>query len=308
MPNARILSRHPSHAVLRNNAELNFPYSVLLRMGSVTTLKSKKKYDVITNNEEAIRNSSNKWATKSYIFAHLGENEAEKITPVSYRYRLGTGKNELVSSKTRERYVRKQQETLPFPLIGKPIWGSRGRGLVLIKNLEELIAFENSLTDAKSIFSYLFEHYFNFSKEYRIHVNRFDGEFHALRKMLREDAEERWYRNNSNSVWITKENELFKQPENWNTVVKTCQKVLTILGLDFGAFDIIMRKGNKKPSFRILEVNTAPSFGGELVAQRYIEMFKTLIPKLKEESKEGKAKLEKDLSKEVLELLNSYKA
>jgi len=102
--------------------------------------------------------------------------------------------------------------------------------------------------------------------------------------MLKSDtaAEERWFRNDKNSVWIMEKNELFDSPVNMAAIEKASVDSLKAVGLDFGAVDVRVQsatdsKGNKRdnPDFTIIEINSAPSFG-EVTLAKYIEE----IPKM----------------------------
>lgn len=98
--------------------------------------------------------------------------------------------------------------------------------------------------------------------------------------MLKTDAEDRWFRNSKNSVWILEENPLFDRPATWDAIVEDCLRALEAFGLDTCAFDV---KVNKKGDWMILEGNSAPSFGDctpenpTIVATRYIEEIKEII-------------------------------
>src|SRR5690606_33580405 len=162
----------------------------------------------------------------------------------------------------------------------KHIFGSRGRGNTLINNQEELEAW----LQGKTLNNYIFEKFYNYNREYRLHVNE-DGCFYTCRKMIKSDTPEdkRWFKNDSNSVWIMEDNELFDKPVNWNSIVEECVKALKAVGLHFGAVDLRVQsrvnsktdKVRKEPKFIIVEINSAPSFG-EITSQKYIEE----IPKM----------------------------
>lgn len=130
--------------------------------------------------------------------------------------------------------------------------------------------------------AYIVEEFVNYTKEYRIHVSSLGRCFYTCRKMLKEEvaAEERWFRNSKNCVWMLEENPLFDKPSTWNLIVEDCLKALAALGLDTCAFDV---KVSKKGEWTILEGNSAPSFGEctpkepTIVALRYIEELNELI-------------------------------
>jgi glutathione synthase/RimK-type ligase-like ATP-grasp enzyme len=161
---------------------------------------------------------------------------------------------------------------LKFPIVAKKIFGSRGNGLVKVDDIEQF----NMLLDEETFdTSYYFEEYHNYTKEYRLHVTK-DGSFYTCRKMLKEDTpeEERYFRNDSNCVWYVETNTLFNKPVCWPELERQCVAALAEVGLDVGAFDVRVNKTGEK--FKLIEVNSAPSFG-EGTAQAYRKMLPNLI-------------------------------
>lgn len=149
---------------------------------------------------------------------------------------------------------------LNFPRIIKHKNSCKGQGIYYIEDQEKLNAFENENNGWKN---YIVEEYKNYSKEYRLNVTK-DGCFYTCRKMLKEDAEERWHRHDMNSVWIVEENPLFEKPSNWSDIEAECVKALNAVGLDIGACDVKVQseKGhnrNGNPEFIVLEINSAPA-------------------------------------------------
>jgi glutathione synthase/RimK-type ligase-like ATP-grasp enzyme len=174
-------------------------------------------------------------------------------------------------------------DELSYPIVCKYIYGSRGTGNTLIKSKEELESWLNN----KNLSKYIFEKFYSYSREYRIHVTK-DGYFYTCRKMLKNDTPEnqRWRRHDDNSVWILENNEKFDKPVNWNDIVNESIKTLNSVGLDIGAIDLKVQSkldklGNirENPKFIILETNSAPSFG-QITSQKYlIEINKLLLNK-----------------------------
>ena len=164
-----------------------------------------------------------------------------------------------------------------FPAIIKHKNSCKGKGIFLINNSDELDDFVN---ENDSLNEYIIEKYYNYSKEYRLHVTK-DGCFYTCRKMLKEDAEERWHRHDMNSVWIMEENPLFEKPSNWDLIVEECVKALNAVGLDIGACDIKVQseKGRDRggnPEFIVLEINSAPSFG-LVTIEKYEEQLRKML-------------------------------
>jgi D-alanine-D-alanine ligase-like ATP-grasp enzyme len=172
-----------------------------------------------------------------------------------------------------------------FPIVAKKIYGSKGRGMFLIESKEDLKKFKEIFN--KVLKSYYFERYHNYTREYGIHVTQQEY-FYTCRKMLKSDTpkNERWFRNSTNCVWFLEENENFNKPKNWDNIVNNCINACKAVGLDFGACDVIVSKEGK---FKIVEINSAPSFGepNSIVESKYREILPILVDrKIKEKNKE----------------------
>lgn len=158
-------------------------------------------------------------------------------------------------------------------IICKHIHSSKGKGIYLIRCHEELLDWADYHKDLEN---YVFEKYYTYTREYRIHVTK-DGCFYASRKMLKNDAEVRWHRHNTNSVWINEENHLFDKPTNWDSITNDCVTAMHTIGLDIAAFDVkIQSSKHKNPKYIILESNSAPSLG-ETGIKKYKEVLEKLI-------------------------------
>lgn len=150
-----------------------------------------------------------------------------------------------------------------FPAIIKHKNSCKGEGIYLILAQSDLDEFLSNHRDTQN---YIIEAFASsMTKEYRLHVTK-DGCFYTCRKMLKTDAEDRWHRHDSNSVWIMEENPLFEKPKNWDNVVAESVKALNAVGLDVGAVDLKIQseKGRREdfvPEFIILEINSGPSLG-----------------------------------------------
>lgn len=267
----KILSRHPSHNVLRrvkgqNDTGIIVSKPTVMRLGSTTQVDA--SYREI-NSIQAINNSADKLLMKTR-FAENGVKTANwwtiLHTPVpnqpnaenSYR---AFPQNDAIE--LNEGAITLHE--LPYPIVAKHRFGSRGTGNTLLNSVEELQAWMSR----KTLGNYIFEEYFKGGvREYRLHVNQ-QGCFYTCRKMLKSDVpqEQRWFRNDSNSVWIVEENEQFDKPVNWDVVVAESVKALVAVGLDVGAIDLkIQSRLDKResvrenPEFIVLEVNSAASF------------------------------------------------
>lgn len=182
-------------------------------------------------------------------------------------------------------------QALPFPVIAKGHYGSRGKANFRIESVEELDAFIKEKGD--TIGNYIFEKYYNYVREYRLHITA-DGCFYTCRKMLKKDApkEGNWQRHDDNCVWFVEANEKFDKPTNWDVIVDHCKKALEAVGLDIASFDVRVQSSSKNgkprenPEFIIVECNSASSFGKDpvnsIIAERYIEVLPKIILKKQE--------------------------
>lgn len=164
-----------------------------------------------------------------------------------------------------------------FPAIIKHRNSCKGEGIYFVESQEDLARLKAELRPNSS---YIIERYMGFQKEYRLHVTK-DGCFYTCRKMLKADAEDRWHRHDSNSVWIMEENPLFEKPKNWEDVVNECVKALNAVGLTIGACDVKIQseKGRREdfvPDFIVLEINSGPSLGA-VTAEKYLEELPKII-------------------------------
>jgi hypothetical protein len=93
---------------------------------------------------------------------------------------------------------------LPYPIIAKKLFGSRGEGNTKIDTAQQMQEFLLKHTRHSD---FIFEVFHNFNREYRLHVNE-NGCFYTCRKMLKTDTpdDKKWFRNDKNSVWIVEEN------------------------------------------------------------------------------------------------------
>ena len=247
-----LISRHPTHRPLRGmmvECPAVVRFGILKDEKKAVSTKDKK----VINTFEAVQNSASKFKMKR-CFEQQRVKTAEYCIP----------ENEEQLKVFLDQYKKDDQK-----FIIKSEYGSRGVGLWLIENKEKAIEWFNGreMNGKRRLGNYIIERYYNYNKEYRLHVSK-DGCFYTNRKMLKTDAEERWFRNDSNSVWIREENPKFEKPRNWNDIVRECVKALNAVGLDLGACDVRVQSKNDKPDFIICEINSAPSFG-EITLTKY---------------------------------------
>jgi len=265
----RIRSRHPSHAPLRTRGIFPlFPFRSVIRFGSTTEVENTT---VEINSIEAVKNSSSKIKMKECF---TGNNVK---TADWYVY------DALSSTFIKSDLSRSSVEDLPYPIISKSEFGSRNQGNKKHDTVESL----REWLVGKNLSNYIFEKYYNYTREYRLHVSQ-NGCFYTCRKMLKEGTpdEDKWYRNDEHCVWILEDNKLFDKPVNWDNIVEESVKALNAVGLDIGAIDLRIQgaKDSKErirenPDFIIVEINSAPSFGDITIGKYITELTKLLIQK-----------------------------
>lgn len=278
-----VLSRHPSHAPLKQGGVdrvLKLTNKrVIVRLGSTTPTEKYNnrpgRPDVTQeiNTVEAVQNSSSKYKMKKKFL------ENNVLTADWYR----TANGVQFMKQTNEAIEPIDAFDLPYPIVAKSLHGSRNQGNTLIENEEQL----NNWKIGKTFNNYIFEKYYSYAREYRIHVSDL-GPFYSCRKVLKRDTPEdqKWFRNDLHCNWI-KENgdnpELFDKPVNWDEITAECVKALKAVGLTIGACDVRVQSATKQngqkrenPKFFIVEINSAPSFG-EITKEMYIEEINKLI-------------------------------
>jgi hypothetical protein len=264
----RILSRHPSHRILRRKLP-ELPVRSAIRFGSTTELNDGKNRIEI-NSVSAIKLSANKRFMKECFDA--AECPTAKWT---------TAKN------TDELLALIEKEKIWFPIVAKHIFGSRGTGNSLLKGKNDLLSWARN----RDFDKYIFENYSTFLLEYRLHVTK-NGCFYACRKALMRstDASERWRRHIDNCVWLIESNPDFHKPNSWKDIEGACVKALNEIQADVLSFDVRVqnrmdKEGNqrKHQDFILIECNSASAMHSpqnkeiSLCASKYLEVLPKLI-------------------------------
>jgi len=260
-----ILSRHPSHFILRakNQTLPLLPFRSVIRLGSSTESDGRLEINTV----EAVKNSASKLLMKQK-FTNTGVKTAKWFIPT------------IMSGQQRFEDVLDGShctlDILPFPLVVKSHFGSRGIGNTKFNTKEELEAWLPN----KNLSSYIFEEFVKMTREYRLHITKF-GCFYTCRKLVKSDApEDTWQKHDDVCNWILEENPSFKKPKNWDAIVADCIKAKDALGLDICAFDVGVQGAKdgverENPEWVIFESCSAPSFG-DITGKKYIE----ILPKL----------------------------
>jgi hypothetical protein len=277
-----ILSRHPSHDILRLKHKKIQPlkYRSVVRFGSSTEVPdtvAKGGNRIEINTVASIKISANKLLMKQK-FTEVGVKTAQWC---KYAQINNTGEKGIAFTINNT-----TTDTLEFPIVAKAHYGSKGDGNTLIKSLEEF----QTWMQGKTLSNYIFEKFHNYSHEFRLHITE-EGCFYACRKALKKDipAEEKWHFHDSTCVWFLETNESFFRPNSWNDIVNDCVKALKAIGADILSFDVKVqspkdRDGNLRPyqEYILLECNSASSMGDyngtpSVCAQKYIEEIPKVI-------------------------------
>lgn len=222
----RVFSPNTSCAPLRS---IPFNQRVLLRLGSTTPLISKYKYLEI-NTIEGVKTSGNKILMKR-AFDKAGISHSEWISS---------------SDKASVHEFFNCHKIL----IAKHKHSSKGQNIYYIDNLKSLDDLCNNI----NIRDFVFEKYYFFPNEYRVHVDVHHGCFYACKKVLKQDAEVQWHKHADNSIFVLV-TEKHKLPVCWENIISDCIKALKQMDLTIACFDILCSDN----SYIIVESNTSPS-------------------------------------------------
>lgn len=243
------------------------PCLTIFRLGSTT--QGALPYKVEINPVQAIKNSSSKLLMKR-CFSKAGVKTAEWWTSNGKVF-FPCGNDKTPNAGIND---------LPFPIVSKSHYGSRGMGNTLHKDPDSL----KSWLAGKDLSNYIFEAYKSYFLEFRLHVAKGIGCFYACRKALKKDTpkDKAWQRHDDNCSWFIESNPDFQKPNSWADIEKDCLKAIQEVGLDVGAFDIRVQtpkdKDGKKRSYQdyvLIEVNSAPSF-----AEGTLEKYTEIVPKI----------------------------
>jgi hypothetical protein len=306
-----VYSRHPTHNILRTSLE-RLPFRSVVRLGSTTVLSKKceaKGAYTECNSIKGIINTSNKLIMKMK-FIESGIPSPAMFLPLIQPSGVGIGTETkdgaiAINVENKLKYVVSALGMngnsvsgnpikiidLQYPLVAKVNFHSRGRGMLLLKDVEAL----KELLKQDNVRKYTFEKYTNFAQEYRVHATR-DGIFYICRKLRKEEATDRWYFNSKNSVFqITYEDGVWIKPQLacFKSMEQACIKALIALDMDIAGFDIRVNASGE--NFLIIEANSACSFG-EHTAQQYIKQIPIILKKKHDnQNKSSKDKSTKEI-------------
>lgn len=280
-----ILSRHPSHDILRlkHKKIATLPYRSVIRFGSSTELEdtvAKGGNRIEINTVASIKISANKYLMKE-SFEEAGVKTADwwvkNTANIGKEFTFKNEDNSNLDCTITE---------LPYPIVAKAYYGSKGNGNTLIKSQEELESWMND----KNLSNYIFEKFHNYGHEFRLHITE-EGCFYACRKALKQDVPEdqKWRRHDDTCVWFLETNENFHKPNSWNDIEKDCVNALKAIGADILSFDVRVqsptdREGKRREyqDYILLECNSASSMDNgteevSICAQKYIDIIPQVI-------------------------------
>ena len=182
------------------------------------------------------------------------------------------------------------ERNLPYPFVAKRILGEKKKGFYKINNDNDLIEFCRT----ERISNYLFEEYFEFTREYRIHVSPWlksksmvygfpsngktkvicnkDGVIVMVKKKMKNNSEETILNRSSNDNVVFSTN---YQSEDWMVEArKLAVKAIELLGLDFGAIDVGYNSSTGE--YRFFESNSNPGMDS-MTAICYQQALKEII-------------------------------
>lgn len=237
-----------------------FPVRSVVRLGSLTPTKEafpiscKKGHEIVeVNTVDAVQNSRDKMLMKSCF------DRNKKIQHASWKDEVDLNKDE-------------------FPVVVKRRLGFKGRGMHLIQNQQEYETWSKKASKK----DYITEHFYNYSREYRLHCTQKEC-FLSWRKLRKKESQERWFFNSSNCNWVGEDHELFDKPVNWNKIIENCLLAMQEVGLDLGAVDVrVQSSKHKDPHFIICEVNSAPALG-----EVGVEIYRKQIIKILNDKQNG---------------------
>jgi len=279
---------------------MRFPFQVLVSFGK---RRNTPENHLRINSNEAIKLTINKVETKALL-------QSLEIPIVEPYAKFETFVDEVQKHFDVERFER----VFNYPVLAKKMKGSRGSGMFLLNNINDLATFIQTINARASMnkqefYSYFFEKAIPLRREFRLHVSPLlvnlpltykfeycppngqgqfvrqatpriitqrDGLIFAIEKSVPSDL------NNIDPDQLTMTS-TFTKPNNWQEIVESCTAAVEAVGLDFGAVDVLYDSDGK---FYISEINSNPEFSTHpdnpcesLECQAYIQAMKHIILK-----------------------------
>lgn len=153
-----------------------------------------------------------------------------------------------------------------FPVIGRTRYHSQGRGFWYCSNSEDVAR-------AKLQGAVYFSKFYPKKEEYRVHI----GSGKVLLFSIKEGDKTQliWNKRKSGFKFRHMRRSEWREDNGLMAIQRACKKALTIIGLDFGAVDVMAGASDSEP-FVISEINTAPSLS-PLAMSKYVSYFQTRL-------------------------------
>lgn len=151
-----------------------------------------------------------------------------------------------------------------FPVIARPHKHTKGQDFIILNNQEEL-------TNHYDINNWYYSEFIDKTQEFRVHCTH--GK--VLRLLEKPNP------NNGNVMWNFDANEdmsfkiiKWSDAKPYKNVITEALKAMDVVGLDFGAVDVILKDGKAY----VLEINTSPNLAGsENTCKRWARYFNWLF-------------------------------
>jgi glutathione synthase/RimK-type ligase-like ATP-grasp enzyme len=234
------LSRHDFTEPPPDEADL------MIRWGCSSSIRTESEIEY--NKREAIQLSSNKGKCRQYLY----DNGIPVPKPVLHDDIFGARYN----------------GTFRFPIVVRPTFHQKGKNFLLFNNLFELYNGWRSV--GRLDHPYISEFYPK-TTEYRVHVGH--GKVLVVQQKVQtsEPVGENWSHENGYTFEVVPWKQYRKE------IVDLAVKTIEVLGLDFGAVDIMADPlDSSLPIAVVCEVNTSPRLEG-YTAQRYAKYFDWLV-------------------------------
>lgn len=217
-------------------------HDVVIRWGCSAGVDTRCKIEY--NKRDKIELSSNKGKCRQYLY----DNGIPVPQPVSKEDLFGARYN----------------GTFRFPIVVRPAFHQKGKDFLLFNNLSEL---SNGWRSVGRLDHPYVSEFYPKTTEYRVHVGH--GKVLVVQQKVQTSAPvgENWSHENGYTFEVVPWKRYRK------AIVSLAVKTIEVLGLDFGAVDIMADPlDSSLPMAVVCEVNTSPRLEG-YTAQRYAKYF-----------------------------------
>lgn len=204
--------------------------------------------EIVYNKKKNIRLSSNKGKCREFLY----ENNIPTPKPLTHGDIFGA----------------RADGTFRFPIVVRPAFHQKGKNFLLFNNYTELY---NKWNDIRRLDNPYISEFYPKTTEYRVHVGH--GKVLVVQQKVQmfETHGENWSYENGYVFRVVPWKKYRKE------IVDLAVKTIEVLGLDFGAVDIMADpEDDSFPVAVVCEVNTSPRLEG-YTAKRYAKYFDWLI-------------------------------